>query len=162
MAHQAGTTRSNCAVIADILASAHGIATRPDMLCFYNTHIPWSVATTLYIIKCLPVAHQSHLCILQLAPLEVQPFVQDSGTAKALAFHKEVRTRCVTLDGDDFNPGGLLTGQAPMQTHHCRLLCIAHATMFCTSRSYEMQVGLLNTLTFAVLCLPGGLQTILL
>ena len=36
--------------------------------------------------------------------------LQDSSTAKALAFHKEVRTRCITLEGDDFNPGGLLTG----------------------------------------------------
>ncbi|KAL3152148.1 hypothetical protein ABBQ32_001245 [Trebouxia sp. C0010 RCD-2024] len=35
---------------------------------------------------------------------------KDSSTAKALAFHKEVRTRCITLEGDDFNPGGLLTG----------------------------------------------------
>lgn len=35
---------------------------------------------------------------------------QDSSTAKALAFHKEVRTRCITLEGDDVNPGGLLTG----------------------------------------------------
>lgn len=35
---------------------------------------------------------------------------QDSGTAKKLAFSKEVSSRCVTLDGDDFNPGGLLTG----------------------------------------------------
>ena len=40
----------------------------------------------------------------------VSVWVQDSGTAKALAFHKEVATRCITLDGDDFNPGGLLTG----------------------------------------------------
>lgn len=36
--------------------------------------------------------------------------LQDSSTAKALAFHKDVRTRCITLEGDDFNPGGLLTG----------------------------------------------------
>lgn len=43
-------------------------------------------------------------------------YLQDSATAKALAFHKEVRTRCVTLDGDDFNPGGLLTGEFPV-TH---------------------------------------------
>ena len=42
--------------------------------------------------------------------------VQDSATAKALAFHKEVRTRCVTLDGDDFNPGGLLTGKQSHET----------------------------------------------
>ena len=36
--------------------------------------------------------------------------LQDSATAKTLAFHKEVRTRCVTLEGDDFNPSGTLTG----------------------------------------------------
>ncbi|EIE18219.1 RecF/RecN/SMC protein [Coccomyxa subellipsoidea C-169] len=35
---------------------------------------------------------------------------KDATTAKSLAFHKEVRTRCVTLEGDDFNPSGTLTG----------------------------------------------------
>jgi structural maintenance of chromosome 2 len=40
-------------------------------------------------------------------------FVQDAATAKSLAFHKEVHTRCVTLEGDDFNPSGTLTGGAP-------------------------------------------------
>ncbi|KAK9829006.1 hypothetical protein WJX72_003368 [[Myrmecia] bisecta] len=35
---------------------------------------------------------------------------KDSATAKSLAFNKDVRTRCVTLEGDDFNPGGTLTG----------------------------------------------------
>ena len=35
---------------------------------------------------------------------------QDAGSAKKLAFTKEVGARCVTLDGDDFNPGGTLTG----------------------------------------------------
>lgn len=39
--------------------------------------------------------------------------VQDAATAKSLAFHKEVHTRCVTLEGDDFNPSGTLTGAAP-------------------------------------------------
>ena len=37
--------------------------------------------------------------------------MQDSATAKKLAFHKDVHTRCITLEGDDFNPGGLLTGK---------------------------------------------------
>lgn len=36
--------------------------------------------------------------------------MQDASTAKALAFAREVKTRCVTLDGDDFNPSGTLTG----------------------------------------------------
>jgi structural maintenance of chromosome 2 len=36
--------------------------------------------------------------------------LQDSGTAKKLAFAREVNTRCITLEGDDFNPGGTLTG----------------------------------------------------
>ena len=31
---------------------------------------------------------------------------QDSSNAKALAFNKDVRTRCITLEGDDFNPSG--------------------------------------------------------
>ncbi|KAG1678186.1 hypothetical protein FOA52_016123 [Chlamydomonas sp. UWO 241] len=35
---------------------------------------------------------------------------QDAGTAKKLAFSREVSCRCVTLQGDDFNPSGLLTG----------------------------------------------------
>lgn len=35
---------------------------------------------------------------------------KDSGTAKKLAFAKDVSTRCITLEGDDFNPGGTLTG----------------------------------------------------
>lgn len=30
----------------------------------------------------------------------------DAATAKKLAFSREVNTRCVTLEGDDFNPGG--------------------------------------------------------
>ena len=35
---------------------------------------------------------------------------QDTATAKMLAFHKDVASRCVTLEGDDFNPSGTLTG----------------------------------------------------
>ncbi|KAL6754645.1 structural maintenance of chromosomes protein 2 [Haematococcus lacustris] len=35
---------------------------------------------------------------------------QDAGAAKKLAFSREVGMRCVTLEGDDFNPSGLLTG----------------------------------------------------
>lgn len=35
---------------------------------------------------------------------------QDAATAKQLAYSREVATRCITLDGDDFNPSGLLTG----------------------------------------------------
>ncbi len=35
---------------------------------------------------------------------------KDAGTAKKLAFMREVATRCITLEGDDFNPGGTLTG----------------------------------------------------
>lgn len=40
---------------------------------------------------------------------------QDSGTAKKLAFSREVSRRCITLEGDDFNPGGLLTGGSRSQ-----------------------------------------------
>ena len=36
--------------------------------------------------------------------------LQDAAAAKTLAFHRDVRTRCITLEGDDFNPGGTLTG----------------------------------------------------
>ena len=39
--------------------------------------------------------------------------LQDAATAKSLAFNKDVRTRCVTLEGDDFNPSGTLTGEPP-------------------------------------------------
>ena len=35
---------------------------------------------------------------------------KDAVAAKALAFHRDVRTRCITLQGDDFNPSGTLTG----------------------------------------------------
>merc|ERR1712151_912558 len=35
---------------------------------------------------------------------------QDAITAKRIAFEKKFNTRAVTLDGDDFKPGGLLTG----------------------------------------------------
>lgn len=45
-----------------------------------------------------------------LLPLLLLLGAQDAGTAKKLAFSREVRTRCITLEGDDFNPGGLLTG----------------------------------------------------
>jgi structural maintenance of chromosome 2 len=38
------------------------------------------------------------------------PEPQDAATAKKLAFAREVNTRCITLEGDDFNPGGTLTG----------------------------------------------------
>jgi hypothetical protein len=40
---------------------------------------------------------------------------QDAATAKKLAFSREVERRCVTLEGDDFNPKGLLTGGARQQ-----------------------------------------------
>ena len=62
--------------------------------------------------------------------------MQESSTAKALAFHKEVRTRCITLEGDDFNPGGLLTGlpafnSTPLLGHPscmaCSVLCCVEA-----------------------------------
>ena len=43
--------------------------------------------------------------------------VQDSATARSLAFNKEVRTRCVTLEGDDFNPSGTLTGTPAPDPH---------------------------------------------
>jgi chromosome segregation ATPase len=39
----------------------------------------------------------------------------DAATAKKLAFAREVERRCVTLEGDDFNPKGLLTGGARQQ-----------------------------------------------
>ena len=54
--------------------------------------------------------HLACLCIVS-ALAHLRSILQDTSTAKALAFHKEVRTRCITLEGDDFNPGGTLTGQ---------------------------------------------------
>jgi len=48
--------------------------------------------------------------------------LQDASTAKALAFNKDVRTRCITLDGDDFNPGGTLTGPPPFPRGRKQLL----------------------------------------
>jgi structural maintenance of chromosome 2 len=35
---------------------------------------------------------------------------QDSATARRLAFDREVHCRCVTLEGDDFNPAGAAWG----------------------------------------------------
>ena len=35
---------------------------------------------------------------------------QDPATAKRVAFDRAVQTRCITIEGDDFNPGGTLTG----------------------------------------------------
>lgn len=55
----------------------------------------------------------SHMCSKYLLVWllgGIKSCVQDASTAKALAFNKDVRTRCITLDGDDFNPGGTLTG----------------------------------------------------
>ena len=63
-------------------------------------------------------------------------YAQDSSTAKALAFHKEVRTRCITLEGDDFNPGGLLTGAHPhpplchMPFHYATVLTLHRCPTF--------------------------------
>eukprot|EP00889_Picochlorum_renovo_P003508 jgi/Picre1/30538/NNA_005901.t1 len=41
----------------------------------------------------------------------------DSSTARMLAFHKDIASRCVTLDGDDFNPSGTLTGGSRNKTN---------------------------------------------
>ena len=49
--------------------------------------------------------------------------MQDSATAKKLAFHKDVHTRCITLEGDDFNPGGLLTGKLAELQHLTMIQC---------------------------------------
>ncbi len=35
---------------------------------------------------------------------------QDAATAKAVAFHRDVMMKCVTHDGDLFDPSGTLTG----------------------------------------------------
>ena len=51
----------------------------------------------------------AHKLIIYVQP-RLAECVQDSATAKSLAFNREVRTRCVTLEGDDFNPSGTLTG----------------------------------------------------
>jgi len=71
--------------------------------CF-NMHPPPSM---LFLIVCatspfiLPTSHARPL---------PSPALQDSGTAKKLAYSREVHQRCITLQGDDFNPSGLLTG----------------------------------------------------
>ncbi|PNH09256.1 Structural maintenance of chromosomes protein 2-1 [Tetrabaena socialis] len=49
---------------------------------------------------------------------------QDAGTAKKLAFSREVNMRCVTLEGDDFNPSGTLTGGS-RGNRACTLLRLA-------------------------------------
>lgn len=37
---------------------------------------------------------------------------KDMDVAKTVAFHKDVSRKCVTLDGDVFDPAGTLTGGA--------------------------------------------------
>ncbi|KAA6425080.1 MAG: structural maintenance of chromosomes 2 [Trebouxia sp. A1-2] len=66
---------------------------------------------------------------------------KDSCTAKALAFHKEVRTRCITLEGDDFNPGGLLTGGSRNSTASIltRLHALAEAEQQLAGHSTALQ-----------------------
>lgn len=49
-------------------------------------------------------------CWLNVKDAALVLLLQDAGTAKKLAFSREVNTRCITLEGDDFNPGGTLTG----------------------------------------------------
>ncbi|KAL4421732.1 hypothetical protein ABPG77_002348 [Micractinium sp. CCAP 211/92] len=49
---------------------------------------------------------------------------KDSATAKKLAFAREINTRCITLEGDDFNPGGTLTGGS--RNNSGRLLARLH------------------------------------
>uniref|UniRef100_A0A0K0DTY4 Structural maintenance of chromosomes protein n=1 Tax=Strongyloides stercoralis TaxID=6248 RepID=A0A0K0DTY4_STRER len=39
----------------------------------------------------------------------------DADVAKRVCFNREVNTRCVTLDGDDYNPSGILTGGSSRQ-----------------------------------------------
>lgn len=71
-----------------------GVQLRSTLLCY-----PTAAAG-----RCRSPSHPSH---------KRPPFVppqQDAGTAKKLAFAREVSTRCITLEGDDFNPGGTLTG----------------------------------------------------
>ena len=58
---------------------------------------------------------QEHTCPGHAGNEAVLRLLQDSNTAKALAFNKDVRSRCVTLEGDDFNPSGTLTGAHQMQ-----------------------------------------------
>ena len=56
-----------------------------------------------------PAAHPD-LALCHHCPSPNWERAQDAGTAKKLAFSREVNTRCITLEGDDFNPGGTLTG----------------------------------------------------
>jgi hypothetical protein len=49
--------------------------------------------------------------------------LQDTATAKKLAFAREVNTRCITLEGDDFNPSGLLTGVMQGTAFVCLIDC---------------------------------------
>ena len=60
---------------------------------------------------------------------------QDSSTAKKLAFHKDVASRCVTLDGDDFNPSGTLTGGSRSKT--TSILSQLHALAECEAEMVE-------------------------
>lgn len=76
----------------------------------------------------------------------------DSATARKLAFHKDVASRCVTLDGDDFNPSGTLTGGSRSKTNS--ILSQLHALAACEVELSEhkerlatlkAELGVLNT-----------------
>ena len=66
---------------------------------------------------CLPTLSPEPLPNLKLPALLC---LQDAGTAKKLANSREVNARCVSLEGDDFNPNGLLTGGS-RNTDRCML-----------------------------------------
>ena len=81
--------------------------------------------------RCVQSEHFWHHCVCHSGCVATWTswWTQDSSTAKALAFHKEVRTRCITLQGDDFNPGGLLTGKSltagPGVPNCCTTRCVS-------------------------------------
>ncbi|GAX82646.1 hypothetical protein CEUSTIGMA_g10072.t1 [Chlamydomonas eustigma] len=65
---------------------------------------------------------------------------EDSGTAKKLAFSSEVHQRCITLQGDDFNPSGLLTGGS--RTNQSSVLSSLHALGLAESRLASLKAEL--------------------
>jgi len=54
---------------------------------------------------------------------------QDTLSAKKLAFTREVGARCVTWDGDDFNPSGTLTGGSRNKSNSGLFLPFSHSCL---------------------------------
>ena len=65
---------------------------------------------------------------------------QDATTAKAVAFHRDVMMKCVTHEGDMFDPSGTLTGgsRASGASVLAKLHALAEAEAALATRTAEL------------------------